>query len=848
MNRAQYKLADAIGSGTADPSTAPARQLPVPQTSIENKPAPGQKGPAGMAGRTTYSRVNTGLPPIPDAGTMAQKSQSPRGMEFLPKLASSENHMTTSAARPQLQDLIKTAMEGAASKLDVSLEAARQITNAGGTPPMRKTASAKSAPSDVEHVSTDLISKLAAAAQYTARQLNPKLASGFGPGEGPGALDVMPAKAEGDGVIEAGQTGKATPSNQPPLAPSLVKDPTRPTAPANSLETNDSMQHSEQPEEPISNEKGSIKAAQALYVNNLIATGLFKTAATSNGLELVPANEVVKLAFGQGIPETMLRGAAGGIAAPVGAAGGAMLGTGTGGLQGAATGAKRGAVLGGVGGGALGALAGAGIGHLTGLGAGKGALVGGGLGALSGGLSGAGVGATVGAPIGAGMGAGRGAMQGGRAGWDLAQNIGKQASAKNVKLAAARMVALVKQAEGEEDAAQLSKAQAQRLAMMAGTGLGAVSGNIAGADLGGEFGQGLGSALGGARGARLGRGAGALAGGLGGAALGGMAGAGIMGGTLGATEGAALNEDHPVGGALTGAGRGIGGGVVGAGMGGLAGGIGGAGMGAGIGAGIGGLAGGALGAYKAHGNRLQGALGGAKRGASLGAFAGGAAGLAAGGTGGGMEGSNQGYDMAMQGARADADIREQMAQMERSGSKQASVKVAYARNLMALGLRKQAEDAIFPAKISAGKADATGATAPDGAAPSEERIPAEPSDVSSQKSKMLSSNEAAINYTKRDAKADPKGDVNDVLQEGALTSATDKTLNQALSNTNEAGTKISSVDMTRIAGARAVLAKLAAANAPADDKGKKTKQAQGGIGSVPSNPRAASGFNASSPM
>jgi len=101
MGRFLHKRADAIGSGTADPSTASARAVPVPQPAVENKPAPGQRGPAGLSGRTTYSRVNTGTPPTPDMGASAQKSQGPRGLEFLPKTASQENETKDLALRLQ---------------------------------------------------------------------------------------------------------------------------------------------------------------------------------------------------------------------------------------------------------------------------------------------------------------------------------------------------------------------------------------------------------------------------------------------------------------------------------------------------------------------------------------------------------------------------------------------------------------------------------------------------------------------------------------------------------------------------------------------------------------------------
>lgn len=125
--------------------------------------------------------------------------------------------------------------------------------------------------------------------------------------------------------------------------------------------------------------------------------------------------------------------------------------------------------------------------------------------------------------------------------------------------------------------------------------------------------------------------------------------------------------------------------------------------------------------------------------------------------------------------------------------KQASAKktaALHAKNLAALGLRKQAEDAINPAQISAGPASAEGEEAPEGVSASEEGpVPAVPSDVGRQES-FIGSNEAAIAYTKRQAKMDPKRDLGQLLVEPALSSATDKVLEQAFAHTNEAGAKV----------------------------------------------------------
>jgi hypothetical protein len=105
-------------------------------------------------------------------------------------------------------------------------------------------------------------------------------------------------------------------------------------------------------------------------------------------------------------------------------------------------------------------------------------------------------------------------------------------------------------------------------------------------------------------------------------------------------------------------------------------------------------------------------------------------------------------------------------------------------------IRKLAEDAINPAHIDS-PASVNPAEPPPGASASEEGVPSEPGDVTSQK-RMIASNQAAIDYTKREAKADPKKDVAQVVTEPPLSSTTDKVLEQAFDATGQAGVKISS--------------------------------------------------------
>lgn len=858
MGRFTQKYADAIGSGTADPSTASARTVPVPQLAVENKPAPGQRGPAGLGGRTTYSRVNTGTPPVPDMGTTAQKSQEPRGLEFLPKTASQENEImatTTTMGRPSLQTLIKSAMAGAATRVDVSLEAARQLVNAGVETPKTKVASAQNKQPFSPSIPTDVTTKLASALDYVARQLNPKLAEidldsdtsdGVGPGEGPGSLEVTYARASGEN-IDAGELGSA--NLQPPKDPSTQKDPTRPADPSTGLETNDGPGAGKQPVEPISNEKTTlsndeVKAASA-QLNNLLALGLAKVAFDQRG-QLV----IEKVAFGN-----PLQGVAG---------------------ANTAAGTAGGALSGGLGGAALGGLAGAAVGKLTGIGAGTGAKWGAGLGGaagagyggykgnqaaqgsalnqtsnafgkaaaaapkeraseragrrlggLAGGIAGTVAGAKGGDKLVKALGGGRtgrtiGALSGGFIGGGAGRHIGsrlgraaggavekgldtvdpKGKKEASIKEAAAAMVRMVKAAEGEAIVPQISDEDDRRAILGISGGLGGLGGLAAGGgDLGGTLAGVLGGqALGGAA-------LGAREGGLGGAVR------GLTGATAGSVLGGGLGA--------------LGGGAVGAGLGGLG------------GAGIGGIAGGI------RSRSLEGARAGAQKGGLIGAGLGGLTGLSIGGGAGMVEGAGTGYELAQQGLRSDQRVRQAMADAAAAteANKTASV---LARNLMVLGLYKQAEDAINPAQISAGKIDDIGDKSPDGAVGSGEGAPAEPSDVNSQKKKMVSSNEAAINYTKRDAKADPKGDLGDVLNEPALSASTDATLDKTLEHTDAAGAKVSSVrqSLSKVSAARATLSKIAQAHGV--QQGKKEKKAT--MGGAPSTPQAASGFTAGTGM
>jgi hypothetical protein len=259
-----------MGSALPDPDATGAASQPLPPPAVSNKPAPGQTGPKGLAPRTTYTRVNTGAPPAPDAGSSGQKSQAPRGLEFLPaKVAHKEMTSmsdTTMFQRPNLQDLVKEAMEGTVQRVDLNLEAARQLAGIS-EPPAEKTKQASAQP---EMTPTSYITKLAGALDYLSKQAA-EGTNELGPGKGPNALDVSAATASSEN-IDAGQGGQAIAADTPPKDPAqqssgVAKDP------ANAMQTNDYMMHGEQPVDPMGNEKTS-----AVYRKNLERLGFSKEA------------------------------------------------------------------------------------------------------------------------------------------------------------------------------------------------------------------------------------------------------------------------------------------------------------------------------------------------------------------------------------------------------------------------------------------------------------------------------------------------------------------------------------------------------------------------------------------
>jgi len=126
------------------------------------------------------------------------------------------------------------------------------------------------------------------------------------------------------------------------------------------------------------------------------------------------------------------------------------------------------------------------------------------------------------------------------------------------------------------------------------------------------------------------------------------------------------------------------------------------------------------------------------------------------------------------------------------GEKKASIRNS---ERICLVMLKHAEDANNPASMSS-----KGDTPPD-TSMSEEGVPSQPSETTSQK-RMIQSSGAAIDYTKGDAKAVPQARMGEVLTEPAQRKSSDPVLHNNLDATSGAGVKLSSV---KIAAARAFL-------------------------------------------
>lgn len=115
-------------------------------------------------------------------------------------------------------------------------------------------------------------------------------------------------------------------------------------------------------------------------------------------------------------------------------------------------------------------------------------------------------------------------------------------------------------------------------------------------------------------------------------------------------------------------------------------------------------------------------------------------------------------------------------------------------------LLKQAEDAINPARISAGTSGQTLETSVTG----------QPGPAASGKDRVPATAQGVADMTRREAKSVPKQEMGALLDEPMMSASHDTVLQQAFSHTNEAGAKISSAQHVKVAAARALLRNLVA--------------------------------------
>jgi hypothetical protein len=135
-----------------------------------------------------------------------------------------------------------------------------------------------------------------------------------------------------------------------------------------------------------------------------------------------------------------------------------------------------------------------------------------------------------------------------------------------------------------------------------------------------------------------------------------------------------------------------------------------------------------------------------------------------------------------------------------------TLKKASIQNVRALwAMKKQAADAENPAQISAGPEPLEN---PDGTA-AEEGVPKQPASVEAQRKLVTTTDPAKpADVTKGQAKAEPKRQMGEVLDEPAQKKSTDPVLHQNLDATPGAGVKLSS---DQASAARAYLRKIAQA-------------------------------------
>lgn len=416
--------------------TLTASSSPIPTPAVTPTPAAGLRGPSGLSPRQNYSRVNTGVPSSSDAGALEQKS-------IMPKVGSVMS--ISMATRPRaLNDMLKTAMESALGRAKVAEEAKKQLQNLDDDDDeddkKKKEKDSCMKTSSADHLPTDYVLKLAAAADYVTELLKEgaDLAGPYnltenttGPGEGPNTLPMGYTTPMGPDHVIHTNSGQAK-TNKPGVpgmqkahpqehgATQLENDidhaPGAGDAPTSGSTKNafagDGFAHDALARELFGRKKKKTKTAAPLYLLRKMAEEMAADPNAPMAEAAPPMSPADEAAMRATRNSALMGGAMGGGVAGLGAAGLAGLGSlARGGAEGGfmrragdmlpTGGGRNAALIAGVGG--LGALTGAAAG---GLGAYMGAqgdsdLSGTGLGALGGAGGGAAMGALSGASMGA---------------------------------------------------------------------------------------------------------------------------------------------------------------------------------------------------------------------------------------------------------------------------------------------------------------------------------------------------------------------------------------------------------------------------------------------------------------
>lgn len=150
----------------------------LPSISVPSYPAQDKNTITGVVPPVAYTKVNASVPPVPDAGSSAQKSIAPMGAQALPKTAqafSREDPTMNMTHRPLVQDLVKQAMSNAAQRAKIADEGARQMKLAE-----EKCGECNKEPCECKKdkkasvsggIETDFVLKLAAAIEFAAPQV-----------------------------------------------------------------------------------------------------------------------------------------------------------------------------------------------------------------------------------------------------------------------------------------------------------------------------------------------------------------------------------------------------------------------------------------------------------------------------------------------------------------------------------------------------------------------------------------------------------------------------------------------------------------------------------------------------